>query len=157
MENEWFKCMRDLTPEEQAAVNEQIRKISKPTGVTLEGILNGETYIPHSQIEKVIKDNGGNMKIEEVLGNLYVYDARKYLEQKKGENNDFKEIHETLDCAIKEIESLMLVKQKLERIQQVVYLDWLNENMSAEDCMAQIEWIIELGDEEDEPTDCKND
>ena len=101
MGNEWFKCMRDLTPEEQAAVTEQIRKISKPTGVTLEGILNGETYIPSSQVERELK--------------------------------------------------------KLERIQQVVYLDWLNENMSAEDCMAQIEWIIELGDEDGEPADCKND
>lgn len=45
--------MRELTPEEYAALDELIKNMSYDTGVTFEGLYNHETYIAKSQIDKM--------------------------------------------------------------------------------------------------------
>ena len=51
--NEFVRTMRDFTPEEQEAINKAIRDMSYDTGVTLQGLLDHEKYIPSSVLEDI--------------------------------------------------------------------------------------------------------
>ena len=45
--------MRDCTPEEREAMNNAIRAMSYDTGVTLQGLIEHETYIPKSALDSI--------------------------------------------------------------------------------------------------------
>lgn len=60
---EFYRTMREVTPEEQEAINRAIRDMSYDTGVTLQGLLDHEKYIPMSVLEQIkdeIEEKGFN-------------------------------------------------------------------------------------------------
>ena len=63
-----LRTMREVTPEEQEAINKAIRDMSYGTGVTLQGLYNHETYISMSELKK-IKNEIDNLDFD--FGDFY--------------------------------------------------------------------------------------
>ena len=80
---EFIRVMRDFTPEEQEAINKAIRDMSYDTGVTLQGLLDHEKYVPMSVLEQIKAEIPNLVRYESSDGQdlILAYDIARLIDE----------------------------------------------------------------------------
>ena len=103
LRNKTYLTMRELTPEEREAKNKAIRDMSYDTGVTLQGLLNHERYVPVSVLEDIKADIrqwywdadkqaiAKDPCVVDAMVDLFIRTINKHMESEDKEQNNDKE------------------------------------------------------------------